>query len=274
MSRTVEQVRVTDLICLPQVREQTGFSDEELAGLAQSIREAGVLQPLLVRREGGKLVILDGERRLRAARLAGLETVPVLIEEASLAEGDILHRQLVIDAQRVGLSPMERAKAIQRLMLATDWTAREVAVKLGVSPAQVSKLLALTVLPGDIQDAVAGGRLAMSTAYELAKIADAPQRERLTAEALAGGLTRDALAKQARELPDKCTPARARRKSAPRERVLIQLGEGRSVSLSAPSITAEDIVFWLTELAERIRNVGADGRPLADIVAEVSCKPK
>ncbi|MBX3359852.1 MAG: ParB/RepB/Spo0J family partition protein [Phycisphaeraceae bacterium] len=274
MNGRIEQVRVADLVCLPQVRERSGFGDEELAGLAQSIREAGVLQPLLVRRDGDRLVVVDGERRLRAARLAGLDAVPVIIEDAALAEGQVLHRQLVIDAQRVGLSPMERASAIQRLMQATDWTAREVAVKLGISPAQVSKLLALTVLPADVQDAVAGGRMAMSAAYELARIADSDERERLASEVLSGALTRDALALKARETSGARTAAKARRKPAPRERVLIRLGEGRSVSVSAPSLSVDGIASWLTELAHQVRDAGADGRPLSEVVAAVSVKAK
>ncbi len=274
MSGRVEQVRVADLVCLPQVRERSGLGDDELAGLAQSIREAGVLQPLLVRRDGDKLVVVDGERRLRAARLAGLDAVPVIIEDAALAEGQVLHRQLVIDAQRVGLSPMERAGAIQRLMQATDWTAREVAVKLGISPAQVSKLLALTVLPADVQDAVASGRMAMSAAYELARIADSHERERLASEVMSGALTRDALALKARETSGLRTAAKARRKPAPRERVLIRLGEGRSVAVSAPSLSVDGIASWLTELAHQVRDAGADGRSLSEVVAAVSVKAR
>lgn len=274
MNTSIEQVRVADIVCLPQVRERSGLGDDELAGLAQSIREAGVLQPLLVRRDGDKLVVVDGERRLRAARLAGLDAVPVIIEDAALAEGQVLHRQVVIDAQRIGLSPMERANAIQRLMQATDWTAREVAVKLGISSAQVSKLLALTVLPGDVQDAVASGRMAMSAAYELARIADNDERERLASEVMSGALTRDALALKARETSGPRTAAKARRKPAPRERVLIRLGEGRSVSVSAPSLSVDGIASWLTELAHQVRDAGADGRTLSEVVAAVSVKAK
>lgn len=270
MSGRVEQVRGADLVCLPQVRDRSGFGDEELAGLAQSIREAGVLQPLLVRRDGDRLVVVDGERRLRAARLAGLDMVPVIIEDAALAEGQILHRQLVIDAQRVGLSPMERASAIQRLMQATDWTAREVAVKLGISPAQVSKLLALTVLPRDVQDAVASGRMAMSAAYELARIADNDERERLASEVLSGALTRDALALKVRETSGPRTAAKVRRKPAPRERIRIQLGDGRSVSVSAPSLVLEDMANWLVKLAAKLRKAGEQGCTLAEAVRLVS----
>lgn len=269
--QTVQQVSTEKLVCLPQVRSSTGFSDEEIAGLAQSIREAGgILQPLLVRRDGDKLVVLDGERRLQAARKAGLATVPVLIEAQGLSDGVVLHRQLVIDAQRVGLSPIERAQAIQRLMSETGWPAATVAVKLGLSPASVSRLLALLVLPVDVQKHVASGRIAMSTAYGLAKISDSAQREKLTQAALGGGLTREALSTATKALAAAGAPAKPRRPRPARERVVIPLGEGRVVSVSAPTLSVESVSTWLGTLAERMRAFGADGRPLPDVVKALS----
>lgn len=271
--RIVQYVPIDSLVCRPQVRESSGYSDEDITGLARSITESGgIHQPLLVRREGDTLVVLDGERRLRAARMAGLATVPVLIEEADLSAAEVTHRQLVLDAQRVGLSPIERARAIQRLMAETAWSAAQVAVNLGVSPANVSKLLALLVLPEDVQGHVAAGRLAMSTAYELAKVSNSAERERLTVEAVSGRLTRAHVVTRTKTLAAASTAAKPRRTAAPRERVVIPLGDGRSVSVSAPSLSVEGIVAWLADLLERLKAASADGRALGDVVSAVSAK--
>lgn len=272
MSTRIDLVPIDRLVCRPQVRERTGFGEEELTGLAQSIREAGILQPLLVRRKGDTLIVLDGERRLRAARMAGLTEVPVIVESEPLSEGDVLHRQLVLDAQRIGLSPLERGAAIQKLMSETRWCAREVAVKLGLSPASISKLLTLTVLPAEVQVAVTSGAVGMSTAYELAKLTDSAERQRLCQQAVNGGLTREDVIQRARELETQRASARrpARKARAARERVSIPLGEGRSVLVSAPSLSVESLIAWFTDLAERIRSAAGDGRPLAEVIKVIS----
>lgn len=252
----IEQIPIDDLVCLPQVRERTGFGDEEITGLAQSIRETGcILQPLLVRRDGNLLVVLDGERRLRAARLAGLTHLPVIIEKETLSAEKILHRQLVLDAQRVGLSPMERAKAIGLLMKESGWSAREVAVKLGVSPANVSKLLALTVLPADVQTAVANGKVGMSTAYELAKLPDVTERQRLCEKALAGELTRGEVLASAKGPAGGHSRQRAPRPRVVRDRVVFKPAKGCSIAVTASSLTVETLSAWISRLAAEITRV-------------------
>lgn len=273
----IEHVPIDRLVCRPQVRERTGFDEESLAGLAQSISAAGgILQPLLVRREGDKLVVLDGERRLRAAKLAGLTSVPVIVDESPMSDGEVVYRQLVLDAQRVELSPMERARAIQRLMTATNWSDRELAAKLGVSPATVSKLLALTVLPADVQAQVASGRLAMSAAYELVKIADPAERERLAAEAVSGKLNRDTVAKRAKEISNAKAAGKPRRRYQRKysERIVMPLGSGRSVAVSGDQLSVESVVAWLTELLERIRMIAVTRPVLVDVVKALADERK
>jgi ParB-like chromosome segregation protein Spo0J len=199
----------------------------------------------------------------------------VIIEAQSLTDADVTHRQLVIDAQRVGLSPIERATSISRLMTETGWTAAQVAVKLGLSPASISKLLALLVLPPDVQEHLTAGRLAMSTAYEVAKVADSAERERLTAEAVNGHLSREAVVAKVRSASQAKGGHMPRRRAAsPRERVVIPLGEGRSVIVSAPTLSIEGVVNWLTDLVERLRAVSAEGKAMSDAVALVSPKHK
>lgn len=275
-TKIVQHVPIEDLICRPQVRQSSGYSLANIAGLARSIKESGgIHQPLLARQDGSSLILIDGERRLRAAKLSGLQTVPVIIEEQSLTDADVTHRQLVIDAQRVGLSPIERATSINRLMTETGWTAGQIAVKLGLSPASISKLLALLVLPPDVQEHLTAGRLAMSTAYEVAKVADSTARERLTAEAVNGHLSREAVVAKVRSAGQAKGGNMPRRRAAsPRERVVIPLGEGRSVIVSAPTLSIDAVVNWLTDLVERLRAVSAEGKAMSDAVALVSSKRK
>lgn len=272
-SPIVQQVSTDSIVSRPQVREHAGLSDEAIAGLARSIQEVGgILVPLLLRRELESLIVWDGERHLRAARLLKLPTVPAIVEEAELSDADVVHKQLVLDAQRVELSPVERARAIQRLMAETAWPAATVAVKLGVSPAHVSKLLTLLVLPSEVQEQVSAARIAMSTAYGLAKIPDAAVRQKLIDAAMDGRLTRDALANATKALVTTRRVAKPRAPRAQRERVVIPLGEGRSIVVSAPSLTVEGVAGWLAELAERLGCLRADGRAFADVVKEFSGK--
>lgn len=176
----------------------------------------------------------------------------------------MLHRQLVLDAQRVGLSPIERAKAIQRLKDEAGWSGAEVAAKLGLSPANVAKLLTLLILPESVQQHVAGGRLAMSTAYELAKLPDATVRDRLTAEAVSGRLPRDQIARKAKEIAaPPPVPPRPRQK---RERVVLALGEGRSIAVTGPGLNVERLAAWVAELLNRIKQASGSAATLADVV--------
>jgi ParB family chromosome partitioning protein len=274
-NQTIQQVPIDAIVWPPQVRDSSGFGDEDIRGLSQSMAESGgIHQALLAYRDGESLIGYDGERRWRAAKAAGLITVPVVIEESRLSAADVLYRQLVMDAQRVGLSPMERAKALQRLMAETGWPAAQVAVKLGVSPANISKLLALLILPDDIQKHVIAGRIAMSTAYELAKLSDSAERERLTSEVVSGNLSRDAVAAKARSLAPARVPSRQRKRATPRERVVIPLGEGRTVSVSAPSLSVDNLLAWLTDLVQRISSAQSEGRTLGDVVGVASSKRK
>src|SRR5258708_3418886 len=112
--QVVQYVPIDRLICEPQVRER--FDEESLAGLAQSIKESGILQPILVRREGSEFIVVEGERRVRAAPMAGLTEVPVLINDRELSEGEIIYRQFATNCQREHLTPIEKSKAIDRLM--------------------------------------------------------------------------------------------------------------------------------------------------------------
>jgi ParB/RepB/Spo0J family partition protein len=260
--RAIQNVRIEDLVRRAGMREHP--DKEELVGLAQSIKELGMQVPVLAYREGTSFVLYDGDRRVDAALMAGQEYVPALVEDRELPAVEVLLRKLVIHIQREDLSPIDKAKLLRRIMTEGRLTAAQVAVKSGMSPAGVSKHLALLLLSPEVQEQIARGKLAMSTAYELAKLSDPEARDRLTREAVAGGLPRDRVAARARG------NGRVVRPRKHRNRVVIPMGEGRSLAVTGPGLSVDALVTWLEELLTRIRGVSGQGVDLVDLVKLVA----
>ena len=153
------------------------FDQEALSALAESIRHSGILQPLLLARDGGRYTIIAGERRWRAARLANLETVPAVIRD-----WDEVRRQeaaLVENIQREDLNPIEEAQGMRSLMDECGLTQEAVAERLGRSRPAVANLLRLLSLPQAIRAAVEDGRISAGHARVLAGVSDAPRRDLL-----------------------------------------------------------------------------------------------
>ena len=128
------------------------FDPDRLADLAASIRDRGILQPLIVKRDGSGYVIMAGERRHRAAQLAGLENVPALIRE----DDDPLEVAMIENLQREDLSPLEEAEGLGALAERYGYTHEALAELIGKSRPYVSNTLALRRLPEHIKDACAG----------------------------------------------------------------------------------------------------------------------
>jgi ParB family chromosome partitioning protein len=133
------------------------MDDTELEGLAESIREHGILQPLVVTptRHGNQYVLIAGERRLRAARLAGLDTVPVIFRQAG--EQQRLELALIENVQRADLSPMETAQAYHTLIDEFGLTHEEVAARVGKSREAVTNTHRLVKLPEKVRDGLMQG---------------------------------------------------------------------------------------------------------------------
>jgi ParB family chromosome partitioning protein len=185
----------------PVSNPREGFDEREIKALALSVQSIGIQVPLiLMRGEKRPFRLLDGWRRLRAAKLLGLKSVPAIIQEQPLCEGDRLQHQLIINCQRSDLLPLEKARAIARLMEVTQWNATETAKRLGMSSAGVSRSLSLLNLEQPIQQLIEAGRLAASTAYAIAQIGDPEKRLQLAHEAANGELTRDAVSLRANEV--------------------------------------------------------------------------
>ncbi|MGC4031662.1 MAG: ParB/RepB/Spo0J family partition protein [Tepidisphaeraceae bacterium] len=168
MSNTlIQSVDPKTILCPKQVRTEfdAGAHEEMVA----SIRAVGILQPVLLRREGIQLIALDGERRIRASIALGLAVVPALVLDGTFDAGMVTQRQLVANCVREDLSPLDQARAIRQLMNETNATAADVAERIGKSKASVSKLLAVLDAPAEVQDRLAAGEIGLKAAYEAAK---------------------------------------------------------------------------------------------------------
>jgi len=147
-----------DLIAPNPEQPRTHFEPEQLRELAESIREHGIIQPLIVTRddEGGYRLIA-GERRLQAARLAGLDTVPVVVREA--ADSELLELALIENIQRADLNPVEEAMAYRRLIEEYGLTQEEVARRVGKSRATIANALRLLNLEAEIRRSLVSGEI-------------------------------------------------------------------------------------------------------------------
>jgi ParB family chromosome partitioning protein len=168
------------------------FGGEELGRLAASLKARGQLQPVRVRWDEGRgvYVILAGERRWRAAKLAGLEALSCVVQEGDLTEDERLMVQLVENALREDLKPVEQARAFRRLMDARGYSTRDLADELHVAQSSVVRALSLLGLPAEVQDRVDGGSLPATTASELARIAEPDLQAEAARAAVEQGMNR------------------------------------------------------------------------------------
>lgn len=150
------------------------FDEEALTDLAASIRSKGVLEPLIVRQvSGGAFEIIAGERRWRAAQMAQLHDVPVIVK--TLTDADALEIALIENIQREDLTPLEEAHAYEQLITQFAYTQEQLAGALGRSRSHVTNMMRLLKLPSDVQDMVASGALTAGHARALLT-SDAPKR--------------------------------------------------------------------------------------------------
>lgn len=199
--RDVAGDRSAKLIPLDRIEADPGqprrhFDEAGLSGLASSLLEHGQLQPIAVRWDAARsaYIIVAGERRWRAATMAGLKALACRV----LADGEDLDavaiHQLVENLQREDLSPLEKARAFRALMARKGWSARELASVLKVSHSGVVQALAILRLPEEVRARVEAGEIAPTTAYEISKLDDADQQVELGLQTAVEGLKRAAVA--------------------------------------------------------------------------------
>jgi ParB family transcriptional regulator, chromosome partitioning protein len=166
---------------------RTAMAAETLAQLAASIKESGIVQPILVRRAGSRFQIIAGERRWRAAQALGLATVPVAVRD--VPDDRLLELALVENIQRQELTPLEEAQAFQRLQQEFHLTQEEVARKVGRDRATVANTLRLLRLGREIRDLIAAGRLDAGHGRALLGLERAEDQAGLAREAVRRGLS-------------------------------------------------------------------------------------
>ena len=190
---TFQQVLVSAIHANPyQPREY--FDEETLDSLTNSVRELGVLQPLLVRKDGDGYELIAGERRWRAAKRAGLQKVPVVVREAD--DMSSLEQALVENLHRQDLNVLEEAAAYQQLVDEFSMTQEQVAKRVGKSRSAVANTLRLLALPTSIQRFVSENRLSAGHARAVLSIEDADQQVAIAEQIVADELT----VRQAEEL--------------------------------------------------------------------------
>jgi ParB family chromosome partitioning protein len=204
-----------------QPRKQ--FEEEALKELAASIRQHGIVQPLIVKEQNGRYLIVAGERRFRAARMAKLETVPVLTVDYD--EAKIHEVALIENIQREDLNPIEEATAIRFLMQQHDMTQEEVAERIGKSRPAVANALRLLQLPQPVLALVREGTISAGHGRAIAGIADAATQQKIADECVRLGYSVRALESRIKNL-DADKPKKVKKAQPALTPVLSDLEEG------------------------------------------------
>ncbi len=155
-----------------QFQPRTHFDEKSLGELADSIREKGIIQPLVVvSNEDGSYGLIAGERRLRASQLVGLEEVPVIVRDVS-GDDELLELALIENVQRQNLNPIEEAQAYEKLIKGFSYTQEEAAARVGKKRSTVTNRLRLLQLPDFIQEDIASKRLTEGHARAILRLSD------------------------------------------------------------------------------------------------------
>ncbi len=208
----IQEISVGELDPNPDQPRQT-FDDESIAQLAESIRSQGVLQPLLVvPASGGRYRIVAGERRFRAGRAAGLETLPCIVKDIDVVRQ--MEIALIENLQREDLNPLEAAKGIQALMKQCGYTQEKVSTRLGKSRPAVANLLRMLTLPDEVTEMVRDGLLTAGHARVLAGLESREEQIRMAHLAAEEGMS-------VRRLEQLASAAKVRKPAVKRKKAVL-----------------------------------------------------
>lgn len=196
-SRDTGEIDLDEVMPDPE-QPRKDFDEAELERLAASIKDHGLLQPIRVRwsEDYGKWLIVAGERRWRAHKIAELGRIKCTFDDSDADETTIRSQQIIENCLREDLTGMELARSLKNLMEHNKWSAVKVAAELNMSKGKVSKALSLLKLPEDIQEKVEQGSISAATGYQLSKVKDKEEQSKLAAEAATGAVTCEDAAKQ------------------------------------------------------------------------------
>ena len=211
-----------DLIDPNPFQPRKEWKPEEIASLAASIRSQGIIQPLILRKEGKRYQLIAGERRLRAAREAGLKKVPVIVREASKEQ--MLALALVENIQRQDLGPMEKAEAFRRLSSEFDLTQEDMGHRVGMSRSSVANFMRLLELPESVQKMLREGQLQMGHGRAILCLNDTSTMQRTAVAAFKRNMSVRQLEEKIRMIVTgkKRKPAAVSKRTTPEEKELVE----------------------------------------------------
>jgi ParB/RepB/Spo0J family partition protein len=215
--------------------------------LVESLRNVGMLQPILVRKNESRLIVEDGSRRLLAAKFAGWTQVPVRYVDEQETASHSVQRQLIANQQREALPPTILAKGVFELMEGAKCTAKEAASLIGMST-KVGKLSRMMRLPEELLSLIDAGKIPASCGYYLSRVEDSAKQAELASQIVAGKLTRDALQRVVSAMSTNLTKA----KSAMRKTTL-NLAGNQTVTVSAPGLNLATMISILEGLLKRAK---------------------
>ena len=196
----ISEIAISDIIPNP-TQPRTEFDEEALSELADSIRELGLIQPITVKRDGEKYIIISGERRWRASERAGLESIPAYIREV---DDTTLHAMaLVENIQREDLNAIEISLGMQRLVEECGLTQEALATRLGKKRSTVANYLRLLNLPNEIQYAIKSGAISMGHAKAIASLESRTKQLSLLKRCIKNSLSVHQVEALVRSLSDK-----------------------------------------------------------------------
>ena len=231
-----------------------GVDDAGLQELAQSIRANGIIQPIVVRKVGDRFQIIAGERRWRAAKVAGLLRVPVSVREVTPGnERSLLEMALIENIQRQDLNPIEESLAYRRLADEFQLKQEDIASAVGKDRATVANFLRLLKLPDEVRNEVASGRLSMGHARSLLSLTDEADQRRISRDIIARSLSVRETEQLVRKIVEAGKPARAAAEPKPAD---------------VHTRAAEDRLKLLLGTRVRIVRQGTRGRIEIDFVSE------
>ncbi|MED1945205.1 MULTISPECIES: ParB/RepB/Spo0J family partition protein [Brevibacillus] len=250
----VKEISVNEIRPNPyQPRKE--FEQSAIEELAQSIKEHGIIQPLIVRKSIKGYELVAGERRLRAAKVAGLKEVPVVVK--AYTDQQLMEIALIENLQRENLNPLEEAEAYDKLISHHNYTQEQLAQKIGKSRPHVANMLRLLQLPEKIRKMVSAAELSMGHSRALLGVTDKKVQQQLANDVVEKGLS----VRQLEELVKQLNVSRETKKKKPakNEPVLIEMEErlrsrfGTSVKIKKGSKRGKiEIDFYSQEDLERI----------------------
>ncbi len=244
-----------------QPREE--FDQANIEELSQSIKEKGVIQPLLVRRKGDNFELIAGERRFRAANMLGLKEIPVIVRD--VGDQDSLELALIENIQREGLNPIEEAHAYQHLIDKFNVTQERISEALGKSRVAITNTLRLLKLPHEIQEEMKKGRISFAHGRALLEVEDPNYQRKLVQDVISKSLS----VRELENLVKSNRPKSIKRKigQGQREPLVSILEEQLQQALATKVRISKrkkrghiNIEFYSQEDLERIANVIKGGR--------------